>query len=164
MCEVYNITVKKTDAEDPFSNGLVERQIAVLEDMLLKTFEDENVSIEIALQWVINLKNSLTNVHGFSPYQLLFGFNSKLSNIDRPPALEEPNISKLLADNLNAMRSTRKAFVASERAEKLTRALRHNLRRKVSYMLLVIQCIIKEEAARNGKGQVKLSVLMANKY
>ena len=164
MCEVYNITVKKTDAEDPFSNGLVERQIAVLEDMLLKTFEDENVSIEIALQWVINLKNSLTNVHGFSPYQLLFGFNSKLPNIDRPPALEEPNISKLLADNLNAMRSTRKAFVASERAEKLTRALRHNLRRKVSYMLLVIQCIIKEEAARNGKGQVKLSVLMANKY
>lgn len=30
--------------------------------------------------------------------------------INRPPALEEPNISKLVADNLNAMHSARKAF------------------------------------------------------
>ena len=75
--------------------------------LLLKTCEDKNHSIEIALQWVLNSKNYLTN---------------------RPPALEEPNISKLVADNLNAMRSARKAFMASESSEKLTRALKHNLR------------------------------------
>ena len=40
MGEVYNITIKKTAAESPFSNGLVERHNAVLEEMLLKTCED----------------------------------------------------------------------------------------------------------------------------
>ena len=53
----------------------------------------------------------------FFTLQLVFGFNPKLSNIftNRLPALEEPNISKLVADNL---RSARKAFVASESSEK----------------------------------------------
>ena len=71
----------------------------------------------------------MTNVHGFSPYHLVFSFHPKLPNIflNRPPALEEPNISKLVADNLNAMRSVRKAFAASEGSEKLTRAPKHNL-------------------------------------
>ena len=116
MCQLYNITVKKTAAEASFSKGLVERHDAVLENMLLQTCEDKNISIEIALQWVINSKNSLTNVHGFSPYQLVFSFSPKLPHIfiNRPPALEEPNISKLVAYNLNAMHSARKAFVASE--------------------------------------------------
>ena len=36
MCEEFNITVKKTAAADALSNGLVERHIAVLEDMLLR--------------------------------------------------------------------------------------------------------------------------------
>ena len=46
-------------------------------------------------------KNSLTIVYGFSLDQLLFGFNPKLPNIfvNRPPALEEPNVLKLVADN-----------------------------------------------------------------
>ena len=72
----------------------------------------------------------MTNVHGFSSYQLVFGFNLKLPDIfiNRPSVLEEPNISKLVADNLNAIRSARKAFVTSESSEKLTRALEHNLR------------------------------------
>ena len=84
--------------------------------MLLRTYEDKNVSIEKAWQWVINLKNSLTNVHGFSPYQLVFSFNRKLPNIfmNRPPAIEEPTISKLVADNVNAMHSARKAFAANK--------------------------------------------------
>ena len=54
--EAYNITIKKTAAEAPFLNGLVERHNAVLEDILLKTCEDKIVSIKIALQWVINSK------------------------------------------------------------------------------------------------------------
>ena len=107
MWEVYNITVKKTVAEVAFSNDLVEEQNAVLEDMLLKTCEDKNFSMEIALQWVINSKSSLTNVHGFSSYQLVFSFDPKLPNIfiNTAPVLHEPNISKLIADKLNAMHS-----------------------------------------------------------
>ena len=57
MGEAYNITIKKTAAESPFSNGLAERHNAVLEEMLLKTCEDTGASVEVALQWVINAKN-----------------------------------------------------------------------------------------------------------
>ena len=77
MCDSYNITIKKTAAESPFSNGLMERHNARLEKMLLKTCEESGSGLEIALQWVINAKNSLSNVHGFSPYQLVFGMNPR---------------------------------------------------------------------------------------
>ena len=45
MCELYNITVEKTAAEAPFSNGLVGRHKAVLEYMLLKTCEDKMLAL-----------------------------------------------------------------------------------------------------------------------
>ena len=97
--------------------------------------EDENVNIEIALQWVINLKNYLIKCSWFS-FLLPNIFINKL------PALEEPNISKLIADNVNAMHSARHPFVTSESSEKLTRALKHDLRtyqdNKIPYLLLVM--------------------------
>ena len=98
MWEVYNITVKKTVAEVAFSNGLVEGQNAVLEDMLLKTCKDKNFSMEIALQWVTNSKSSLTNVHGFSSYQLVFSFDPKLPNIfiNTAPVLDDQTFQNLL--------------------------------------------------------------------
>ena len=65
MCDSYNITIKKTVAEWPFSKSLMERHNAILEEMLLKTCEESGSSLEIALQWVIYAKNSLTNLHGF---------------------------------------------------------------------------------------------------
>ena len=46
MCEAMNITVKGTAAESPFSNGLVKRHNMI----------------------IANAKNSLANIHGFSPF------------------------------------------------------------------------------------------------
>ena len=48
---VFKTTMKgvKYITEARFSNGLIERHNAVLEDMLLKVCEDKNVSIEKAL-------------------------------------------------------------------------------------------------------------------
>ena len=40
MCDSYSITIKKTTAESPFSNGLMERHNDILEEMLLKTCEE----------------------------------------------------------------------------------------------------------------------------
>ena len=130
MGEAYNITIKKTAAESPFSNGIVERHNAVLEEKLLKTCEDTGASVEVALQWVINAKNSLTNIHGFSPCQLVFGRNPRLPNVlcNRPPALESINESKVVAENLRSMHNARQAFIKSESSEKISRALCHNLR------------------------------------
>ena len=130
MCESLNIVVKKTAAESPLSNGLCERHNAVLEDMLLKVTCDKSIPLDICLQWVINAKNSLSNVHGFSPYQLVFGKNPNLPNVlnNKLPALEEIPSTEIIATNLKAIQEARKAFIQSESSEKLKRALRHNVR------------------------------------
>ena len=129
MCDSYKITIKKTATESPFFNGLMERHNAILEEMLLKTYKESKLSSEIALLWITNAKNS-SNVHGFSPYQLVFGMNPRLPNVlsNRPPALERLSESKIVASNLKSMHEARKAFTKSESSEKISHALRHNLR------------------------------------
>ena len=61
---------------------------------------------------------------------MVFGKYPNLPSIlvDRPPALEGVSSSDIVADNLNAMRNARKAYVESESSEKLRRALRHQIR------------------------------------
>ena len=91
LCEKVNITVKTTAAESPWSNGLCERHNQVLGQMLEKTMAETGCNLDIAVSWCINAKNSLHNVHGFSPFQLVFGRNPRLPGIlvDRPPALDK---------------------------------------------------------------------------
>ena len=57
--------------------------------MIYKVLEDTKCNINIALSWVTNAKNSIQNIHGFSPYQLAIGTNPALPNSlnDRPPAI-----------------------------------------------------------------------------
>ena len=132
LCEAYNITVKTTGAEAPWSNGLVERHNQVLANMLDKVLNELNCHFDIALAWCVNAKNSLQNVHGFSPYQLVFSNNPVLPSpfTNRPPALEEINnrSSDIVRENLNAQQASRVAFMESERSERLRRALRTNTR------------------------------------
>ena len=71
LAKSFGMTIKTTGAESPWSNGLVERHNRVLGKMLDKIIEDSHCSLEVALAWAINAKNSLANVHGFSPYQLV---------------------------------------------------------------------------------------------
>ena len=132
LCEAYNITLKTTGAEAPWSNGLIERHNQVLGNMLDRVLGDLNCNFEIALAWCVNAKNSLQNVHGFSPYQLVFGHNPVLPNPfnNKPPAFEdtESRSSEIVRTNLNALHSSRVAFMESERSERLRRALRTNTR------------------------------------
>ena len=95
-----------------------------------KIIEDVNCSVEIALCWAINAKNSLQNIHGFSPYQLVFGKNPNLPSVltNRLPALEGVTSSQLIADNLNALHKARQEFIKSESCDKLRRALRSKTR------------------------------------
>ena len=128
--EKVNITIKTTAAESPWSNGLCERHNGVLGEMLGKTMAEAKCSLDIAIDWCINAKNSLQNVHGFSPYQLVFGRNPRLPGFlsDRPPAMEDVTATTIIRDNLNALHTARQAFIASESSERLRRALRHNLK------------------------------------
>ena len=129
LCESFNIKVLTTAAKAPWSNGLCERHNAVLADMLSKTWEEGQCDEGTALCWAIHAKNSLSNVHGFSPYQIAIGYTPKLPCVlfDDPPALES-STSEIVTRNLQGIASARKAFIEAESSEKIRRALRHNMK------------------------------------
>ena len=130
LCESFNISVMTTAAEAPWSNGLCERHNAILGDMLQKTYAEGRCNLNTALCWVIHAKNSLANVHGFSPYQIAIGYTPNLPGVlnDRLPALES-STNRTILDNLNAIASARKAFIQTESCDRIRRALAHNVRR-----------------------------------
>lgn len=82
VCENLNITTLCTAAESPFSNGLCERNHAVIDNVLQKILLDRpTCSLPIALAWAVHAKNTLHMVAGFSPFQLVFGRNPKLPSV-----------------------------------------------------------------------------------
>ena len=130
LCESFGITVKTTAAESPWSNGLAERHNLVLSDMLDKILHDNNCDFGLAVAWAVNPKNSLSNIHGFSPYQLAIGTNPKLPSLHtaKAPAITTTPTNKIITRNSQALHKAREAFIASENSEKLKRALSHNIR------------------------------------
>ena len=81
FCENFNIKIKTTAAESPWSNGICERHNAIITETLLKVKEDSKCDWETALAWALSAKNSLINVNGFSPHQIVFGKNIKIPSI-----------------------------------------------------------------------------------
>ena len=125
LAEKFGITVQTTAAYSPWSNGTIERHNQTLSNMLDKVLSDSSCDLPTALAWVLNAKNSLTNTHGFSPYQLSIGTNPKLPSTltDKPPALTAPTTNKILHDHLSALHRARSAFMESEHPERIRRSL-----------------------------------------
>ena len=130
LAEKVNITIKTTAAESAWSNGLVERHNGIIGGMILKTQADVQCSLELAMTWSLAAHNSLANIHGFSPFQLVLGRNPRLPSLttDNPPALSSDITSETIRDNLNALHAARQAHIKAESDEKIRRALRHNIR------------------------------------
>ena len=130
MCETLGITVKTTAAESPWSNSLVERHNLVLSEMLDKKIDETDCDISVAVSWCVSVKNSLHNVHGFSPYQFTLGTNPKLPSTlsDKLLALTNKPVSKVISQNLEALNKAREAFIAAENSERIRRALSHKIR------------------------------------
>ena len=131
LCENMNIEVMHTSAYSPFSNGVCERNHAVIDDMVYKIMaEQPELKLEIALAWAVNAKNSLQMVGGFSPHQLVYGCNPRLPGVlnDELPALEGTTSSEVIARHHNARHSARKAFISAEASEKIRRALKANIK------------------------------------
>ena len=128
--EKLNLNIQTTAAESPWSNGLVERHNKIVAEMITKVCIDTKCNLELALMWSLSAHNSLCNVHGFSPFQLVFSRNPTLPCLqhDKPPALNEVTSSDIVRENLKALHSARQAFMASESSERIRRALRHNVR------------------------------------
>ena len=130
LCESFNITVKTTAAESPWSNGIVERNNQTIARSMDKIIEDTQCDPELALCWSVNAKNSLMNVAGFSPFQLALGSNPRLPSCltDHVPAITQKSTSQMIRDNLNALHAARTAFISCENDEKIRRALKSNVR------------------------------------
>lgn len=131
MCANLNIEVMNTAAYSPWQNGICERNHAVVDNCVAKILEDQpDLNLEIALVWAVNAKNSLSMVYGWSPYQLVFGANPNMPSVitDKPPALENTTVSQKFANHLNALHSSRRAFIKAESSERIRRALRHKIR------------------------------------
>ena len=130
MCETFGVVVLTTAAESPWSNGLCERHNAVLAGMLQKILEEQNCSLPTALCWAIHAKNSLSNVHGFSPYQIAIGRTPQIPSVlsNEPPALDSPE-NPIVLRNLHTMEAARSAFVKAESSEKIRRALKNSIRK-----------------------------------
>ena len=130
MCNVMNITFKTSPAESPWCNGTVERHNGVLSEMIDAVLEETGCNIDIAISWAVNAKNSLANVYGFSPHQLVYGKNPEVPGIleyKNLPALNEDTCSKLLADHLNALSAARLSFIKAENSERLRRIMRERV-------------------------------------
>ena len=119
--------MKVTAAE---SNGMCERHNGLVALNVSKILHDCDCSIEIALGWALSAKNSLTNVSGFSPNQLVFGRNPSYPCVldNKAPANYNTCHSKLIEDNLKALRLSRKNHIEAEASEKLSRALNKQTR------------------------------------
>ena len=134
MQEVANRTNLKlftTGAHSPWQNGLCEKNHAHTDNILQSVLKDyPQLSLKSALTWACTAKNSLTTIHGYSPFQLVFGRNIRLPNIlnDPPPTYEIKTRSKALRDNLTAIHATREAHIKAESCEKLKRALKSKVR------------------------------------
>ena len=136
MAQLLSTHVLSTAAESPWQNGITERHNAIISNMVDRILEDVNCSIEVALAWA---KDSLKNVFGYSPNQLVFGKNPNLPTVieSEPPALEGVSSSKLIVDHLNCIYTARKAFIESEASDKLRRALLQKTRTATSLVYAV---------------------------
>ena len=81
MGEAFNVKIMTTAAESPWSNGVCERQNAVIGDSVSKIMSDCHCSVEAALARAVSARNALSNNHGFSHSHLVFGINPVLPNI-----------------------------------------------------------------------------------
>ena len=131
MCENFNIRECKTAVESPWSNGLCERNHAVVDEMLKKMMlEEPGYTLEVALSWACHAKNCLLMSGGYSSYQLVFGRNPKIPHVEQDslPALEGITQSVILAKHLSALHSSRRHFIEAETSAKIRLALRKQVR------------------------------------
>lgn len=127
MAENFNIEIKTTAAYSPWSNGLLERHNQTLTEIIMKVKTSNGCDWNTAMDWALMAKNTMQNVHGYSPHQLVFGQNPSVLT-DRPPALEGTTKSEWVAKHISALHASRKAFTEAECSERIRRALRKRLR------------------------------------
>lgn len=133
IAEFLNVRSSFTAAHSPYQNGTNERNHAVVDRMIVKMCaHDPSLSVKVALTWALVAKNSLENVSGFSPFQLVFGKAPALPSVytSGPPGYEEVAMEKAVADHINAMFLAREAYMQGESDRVLKAALKQRIYRR----------------------------------
>lgn len=130
MAENFNIETRTTAGYSPWSNGLLERHNQTLTEIIQKVKRENGCDWHTALDWALMAKNSMLNVHGYSPHQLVFRQNPNLPSVlvDKLPALEGTTVSARVGEHISALHASRKAFAEAECSEGIGRELRKQLR------------------------------------
>ena len=118
--EHFNIEVCATAAYSPWSNGICERNHYVIDLCVQKMLEeDPGLTLDVALAWAVNAKNTMQNHLGFSPMQLVVGNNPNLPSVmnNKLPAQEDCPMSETVVKHLNALHAARRAFTKAESSE-----------------------------------------------
>ena len=122
-----------TAAYSPHQNGVNERNHATVDNMIQKMMDsDKSLTPDMALYWALNAKNSLENVYGFSPYQLVFASNPRLPTLMNygPPGYEGVTNSQVFSRNMNALLLAREEYIKSESCSVLKKALKSRVHTK----------------------------------
>ena len=142
LSDQLNVFIRTTPEESPWINGITERHNSILGNIINKLLIDNsnNYSVDVIVAWFVSAKNALHNYYGFSPNQLVFSKNPSVL-IDKPPTLEGKTSSEIIANHLNTMHATCKAFIEAEASEKLRGAIKAKTRVSTGIILARRYCL-----------------------
>ena len=91
-----------------WSNALCKRSTENLEEIMKRNISRQ-CELQAVLCWSVHLMNSVTNIHGFSPYEIVMGYT--------PGSLHQPY-------NLNTVAAARESLLCAETNRRMKRSLR----------------------------------------
>ena len=109
FCEKMGFHTLTTPSYSPFCNGVVEQHNAVLKETFRKISGDfSDLDNDTRLGMCVYSHHNLLNTYGFTPSQIAFGF--------------------MPSSRLQAIHRARQAYLEAQSSEKVTRALKSNIR------------------------------------
>ena len=160
LCQFHGIRYTTTASHSPHQNGVIERGHAICDRSLERMLSaDPALKPEIALSWVLMAANSMQNVDGCVPFQLMFG------RVPKHPSLveENPGQDEVLADSQSQwarhyriQMAAREAFAASEADKTIRKALRQRIYADISRVQTGDWVYFKRNPDRYWRGPAKV--------
>ena len=163
FCQFHGIRFTTTASYSPHQNAYVERGHQTADRALEKMITaDPSLKPQVALAWVIQAVNTLQNVNGFTPFQLVFG------RLPRHPTLVEdnPGANQEIADSQSTwarhyrmMMAAREAFISAESDRVLRKALEQRTYTDISKVQLRDWVYFRRNHERYWKGPAKVTLI-----
>ena len=163
FCQFHGIRFTTTASYSPHQNSYVERGHQTADRALERMITaDPSLKPQVALAWVIQAVNTLQNVNGFTPFQLVFG------RLPRHPTLVEdnPGANQEIADSQSTwarhyrmMMAAREAFISAESDRVLRKALEQRTYTDISKVQLRDWVYFRRNHERYWKGPAKVTLI-----